>query len=706
MRLYRKFLLFVFVYLIQGNDIKIGGPLFVEGYGDVGGNRSTPADKTSTPCEKTAAVDIKKYVETTYTRKIEGSVITYEPQPGYCFNEVKDSGTTVWSTRDQNEYSKKVEADFGTRTVTIYIGSDGGLTKVFKKGDDDKWAEDAEASTYKGGTGTSDSSGLDCSCGPDCSCGTGCSWSRTWDIIIKYVFCGCCGCCGSGDECGFCGLCGLCQSRGFTGGKIGVDLDITKTKSGLFSREFDHALDGNYTTYTAKGSNAFRLVKEGSNEIWKASDESEYSTRVELDNLSFESRAITIYLAEKRTKVFIKLGRDEPFNEIDTAKVTTKPINIGYAYNSYFSALRTQGNVRIFTARRGFAFNGANVYLDDKKKVEIWKTDQESEYANKIVNVGGNKVEIHLVNGSGKVFTKASPVEWKQEAYAPEFISAEAEEESSGWLSSTWNKITGWFGSSGSSGGSSGPGGSSGGSSGPSGSPSGQSSGSSGPSGQSSVPSKSSAEKPAGSAARTAGGGGEAKGINSWSSSAAPPTTPKISGTQQASSATLPSTTPQTAGTPTVTTGQPVSTATAGQAASSTPAKTGQSGTKQSSAAPPSTIPQTGGTQPSSTPPARTGSQQHSSTQHGRTVTQQQSTTQPGRTGYQQQSTTPQTGGTQPSSTQRARTSQSGTQSASTYKAGHTAAMTRQAGGVHTRGGSGSGSGGGLSTPGSRPTAH
>ncbi|UVC50253.1 hypothetical protein MACK_004129 [Theileria orientalis] len=197
--------------------------------------------------------------------------------------------------------------------------------------------------------------------------------------------------------------------------KNGVDLNIksdTKTKD-----KFVYEKVGEYVTYTAKDNNAFKLVKDDKTEVWKATDANSYSTRVEVEFLANDGKAVTIYLDDK-TKIFIKESGTQSFAEIDTTKVNAKSININYPYESYFYKNEFENNIRTFTAKKGFAFKGANEYVDNNK-VEIWKTDKESEYANKIVNEGGNKVTIHIGEGtsaSTKVFNKGTDGKWTEDA--------------------------------------------------------------------------------------------------------------------------------------------------------------------------------------------------------------------------------------------------------------------------------------------------
>ncbi|UVC49788.1 hypothetical protein MACK_003902 [Theileria orientalis] len=90
--------------------------------------------------------------------------------------------------------------------------------------------------------------------------------------------------------------------------------------------------------------------------------------------------------------------------------------------------------VRTFEAITGFVFNVVFEYVN-REKVEIWKTDDESEYANKIVNEGGNRVIIHIGEGtsaSTKVFNKGTDGKWTEDNGAPTLEKGNSEGESSG----------------------------------------------------------------------------------------------------------------------------------------------------------------------------------------------------------------------------------------------------------------------------------
>ncbi|UVC49765.1 hypothetical protein MACK_003877 [Theileria orientalis] len=201
-----------------------------------------------------------------------------------------------------------------------------------------------------------------------------------------------------------------------------VDLDIkSDTKS---TDKFDYKKDGNYFTYTTKEDHAFKLVKEDKTDVWEASDDNNYADKVEVEHLSNDGRAVTICFDDNKTKVFKKSGTDKPWNEIDTTKITPGSTNINYPNESYFYKNELKNNVRTFTAKTGFVFNVAFLFVNGSK-VEIWKTDNESEYANKIVNEG-NKVTIHFVDGNTKVIAKGSDGKWPGQGSDPQSGSSAA----------------------------------------------------------------------------------------------------------------------------------------------------------------------------------------------------------------------------------------------------------------------------------------
>ncbi|UKJ89255.2 hypothetical protein MACJ_002503 [Theileria orientalis] len=239
------------------------------------------------------------------------------------------------------------------------------------------------------------------------------------------------------------------ESSGSSTSKTGVDLDIT---SESFTDQFEYKKDGQYVTYTAKGNNAFKLVKDGNTEVWETTDSTEYSPRVEVDLMNYDAKAVTVFVGDNKTKVFKKDFQTSKWEEIDLTILNLKFVNIYYEHETYFFTNTIDDkNVRTFEAKNGFCFNGSNEYIDDKK-IEIWKTTNDSEYSTKI-EVEGDKVTIHIGEGttaSTKVFKKGTYGKWAEDNSEPESSSSKTEDESTscGW-SCMWNKITGWLSSCG-----------------------------------------------------------------------------------------------------------------------------------------------------------------------------------------------------------------------------------------------------------------
>nr|PVC53787.1 hypothetical protein MACL_00003498 [Theileria orientalis] len=189
-----------------------------------------------------------------------------------------------------------------------------------------------------------------------------------------------------------------------------VDLNIkSATKS---TDKFEYKKDEQFSTYTAKEGHGFKILKEDNTTIWEASDDASFSAKVEVETMG-DGRAATVYLDENSSRIFIRSGTGKPWTEIDKSKVTPKSINVDYPTNSHFYTNTLDNGVRTFIAREGFAFNAANKYVNNNK-IELWKTDDESQFSTKVVN-DGNKVTIHLPDGTEKVVEKGSDGKWPGE---------------------------------------------------------------------------------------------------------------------------------------------------------------------------------------------------------------------------------------------------------------------------------------------------
>ncbi|UKJ89263.2 hypothetical protein MACJ_002511 [Theileria orientalis] len=112
------------------------------------GSSAGSSDKS----EKTAEVDINKRSGDGYIGDENGSKFTFKPQSGYSINAVKLDSTVIWKTEKSDEYSNKVTVEYVDGILTIYIGSNESSKKVFKRGAENKWEEDTNASTHKSGT--------------------------------------------------------------------------------------------------------------------------------------------------------------------------------------------------------------------------------------------------------------------------------------------------------------------------------------------------------------------------------------------------------------------------------------------------------------------------------------------------------------------------------------------------------------------------
>ncbi|UKJ88036.2 hypothetical protein MACJ_000478 [Theileria orientalis] len=322
---------------------------------------------------------------TTYycTHKLENNVRTLSAKKGFKFNDVNEGSginkVEIWKTTNVNEYANKIVNEGGNK-VTIHIGE--GTTaskKVFTKGSDGKWTEDtsSQGTLTAGQAGTTPSAGEGKVAESSDSTSTG------------------------------------SPADGSTT-KTGIDLDILLDMS---TSEFEYKKDDNYVTYSSKDNYAFKAVKDGTTNVWEATDSTEYSSKVEVDIITTNSKAVTVYMADNKTKVFVKGSGSESFTEVDLSKNNPKTVNIKRKSTTHFYTNELQGDVRTFTARTGFAFN---VVIESAQgtKVDIWQKAQHNEFANKIEVEGDNKVTIHIGEGtsaSKKVFKKGTDGKWEED---------------------------------------------------------------------------------------------------------------------------------------------------------------------------------------------------------------------------------------------------------------------------------------------------
>ncbi|UKK00451.2 hypothetical protein MACK_000523 [Theileria orientalis] len=307
-----------------------------------------------------------------YSNELNGSTRTFEAQEGFAFNEVTEgtgsNKVVIWNTTVVQEYASKVVVE-GGNMVTIHCGDDSSPTsKVFNKTSDGKW-KDASSSQAGSSTPGTDSS----SASPAAPAGT----SERSDSTSPDV------------------------------------LNITSQAA---TNVFDYKKDGNFVTFTAKGTNVFKSVLDDNTEVWKTSDVSNVSSKVEVDNMFADAKAVTIYLPDNTTKVFIKNADDTKFTEIDTTKVHPKAVNIKRRDTTHFYNNSVDGSVRTFTPKRGFGFSDV-IDTIERKTVVIWKKGNLTEYPTKIVVEGDDKVFIHFgddANASKMQFNKASNNKWNE----------------------------------------------------------------------------------------------------------------------------------------------------------------------------------------------------------------------------------------------------------------------------------------------------
>ncbi|BAM41356.1 uncharacterized protein TOT_030000618 [Theileria orientalis strain Shintoku] len=307
------------------------------------------------------SISIKHTDETyKYKNELEGNTRTFTAKPGFAFRFVyefidKDNRPEIWKTTNPAEYSKKVVVE-GDNKVTIYTGD--GTVKVIERGPDGKWP----------GEGTGGSVKAD-----EVLRGSGIQPAETSSNSSQTP-----------------------QPE-----KEGVDVNIKKnTKS---TDKFEYKRVGQYVTYTAKDNYAFKCGKDDNTELWEATDVTHYSDKVEVDLLNDDSKAVTFYLPENKTRLFKKDGK------IDTSKINPHGVNIDYIHESYSFTNVLKGRFRTFTPKSAFIFNCANEYVDCNK-VEVWKAVSESDYSNKIevdyLDNNAKAVTIHLPGDRTLVFKK------------------------------------------------------------------------------------------------------------------------------------------------------------------------------------------------------------------------------------------------------------------------------------------------------------
>ncbi|BAM41619.1 uncharacterized protein TOT_030000883 [Theileria orientalis strain Shintoku] len=189
-------------------------------------------------------------------------------------------------------------------------------------------------------------------------------------------------------------------------------MSITDDKETYFC---SNKLRDSNRTFEAKTGFAFNKVEDVNTVIWTSTEDTEYAKKVEYAKRYTGILDLTIHMGSGKKKLFIKENENDPWEEIDITIVHPKSVNVDYEDESYFYKNELQGKTRTFKAKTGFIFEGAHEYINNNK-VEIWKTDNKSEYINKIVmqpvnNVGGKAVTIHFNYDKTKVFIKSRKYE-------------------------------------------------------------------------------------------------------------------------------------------------------------------------------------------------------------------------------------------------------------------------------------------------------
>ncbi|BAM40566.1 uncharacterized protein TOT_020000821 [Theileria orientalis strain Shintoku] len=396
------------------------------------------------------------YESYSYKCELKGETRTFTAKSGFAFNcankYVNNKKVELWKTDKENEYSNKIVNEGNKITIQFSNGS----TKVITKGSDGKWSGDSQSGTAKPST---PQNGVDLNIKSDSKSKDKFEYKKEGEYVIytakdnnafklvkdhktevwketnasNYS---------SRVEVEFLANDGKAVTIFLTGNKTKIfkksssndpwnEIDTSKVTRGSVninypnqSYFYHNELKGSCRTFTAKQGFAFNCANEYVNnnkvEIWKTVIENENANKIEVDSLNNDGKAVTVHMPDNKTKLFIRNNKNDPWNEVDLSKVTPKSVNIRYEHDSHFYSNIFNNNVRTFTAKKGFAFNGANEYVNNDK-VEIWKTDKENENANKIVYEGGNKLTIHIGEGtsaSTKVFNKGTDGKWTEDTSA------------------------------------------------------------------------------------------------------------------------------------------------------------------------------------------------------------------------------------------------------------------------------------------------
>ncbi|UKK02145.2 hypothetical protein MACK_001500 [Theileria orientalis] len=266
-----------------------------------------------------------------FKNELVNDVRTFTAKKGFLFNNVREVETVIWSSSNVYRYANKVEyAKRPSKQLDLTIYLLNGKKKLFiKENDSDPWKE----------------------------------------LNISKVH------------------------------PKSINIDYEHD-----SYVFDNDLQGNYRTFTAKTGFIFNSVVEylGDTkvEIWKTDSQSEYSKKIEVDLINYNSRAVTVFFENNISKIFMKTAGNDCWTQLDTSRVDAKSLNIQYPYDTYFLSNKYENNVITFEAKKG------------DTKVEIWKTDSQSEYSKKIevdlINYNSRAVTVFFENNISKIFMKTA----------------------------------------------------------------------------------------------------------------------------------------------------------------------------------------------------------------------------------------------------------------------------------------------------------
>ncbi|UKJ90734.2 hypothetical protein MACJ_001668 [Theileria orientalis] len=184
------------------------------------------------------------------------------------------------------------------------------------------------------------------------------------------------------------------------------ELSLKATKE---ADQFDYKKDGKIVTFTAKGDYAFNSVKRGEEILWQTDEELEYAGKVVLNGKGDKKKKeVTIHKLNNYKVLCVREDKNKPWQSFDLSKINAVSINIRFTSDSFKYTNKLDGETRTFEAKDGFAFNHvrckgdhARCYINNDW-IDIWKTENENEYSNKVVKEKDDKVTIHFKDGKTK----------------------------------------------------------------------------------------------------------------------------------------------------------------------------------------------------------------------------------------------------------------------------------------------------------------